>query len=132
MVRVRVVKGQNRSAEYARRPMQSGPLLKDLSKQLEALPFSSYRVIDVKEQPIRFGETGTFELAGAAQETHTISIAPQGRIHRKIQMMVDWHGPQGESLLSSKLRVENGKNVVLGTDSSRDASTMICIHLNCD
>lgn len=131
-VRVRAIKGDTHNPEGIKRPVTSGPMLKDLTKHLQALPYDHYRVLDVKEQPVPFGTVGEFKLAGEKNQTYELKIHPQSMVHRRIQLLVQWIGPHGESLLSSKLRVENGKNVVVGTDEEGgDTSTMFCIFLNC-
>lgn len=130
-IRVRAIKGEILNTDGVKRLVKSGPMLKDLTKHLETLPYEHYRVLDVKEKPVVFGEPGEFKLHGDHDEIYSLTVHPQSVVNKRIQLLVQWNGPTGESLLSSKLRVENGKNVVVGTDSEDDASTMFCILLNC-
>ena len=130
-IRVRAIKGEKLNTDGIKRSVKSGPMLQDLTKHLETLPYDHYRVLDVNEQQVVFGEKGEFKLRGERDEVYSLRVHPQTVVNKRIQLLVEWKGPNGESLLSSKLRVENGKNVVVGTDSEDDASTMFCIFVNC-
>lgn len=130
---VRVICGSERSAL---RQSGKGPklhsLLYDVSQQLEPLPFAKYSPLAHDRQRLAFEEQGTFRLLTHKKELHKLTVVPHRIEGEKVHLTVDWQGPGDEKLLSTKLRVVNGQNMVVGTDSDSDSSTILCIKVNCE
>ncbi|MCC6221262.1 MAG: hypothetical protein IT291_08500 [Deltaproteobacteria bacterium] len=105
--------------------------ISDLQEQLGALPFSSYEVIDSKQASLELSSRGRFDIAGLESSTHKVMVLPHFVADDQVQVTVDWQGPQGERLLSTKLKVVNNKSVVLGSDGNDDGSMILCVRVNC-
>jgi hypothetical protein len=109
----------------------------DVKPQLEVLPFSSFRVVDVEERQGRYFESIPFTLMSGSGKKHRITVVPHEQLRDKIRLALVWRGPRGEELLQTQLAVQNGKSVVVGADgelSDEDAnsSTVVCVKVRCD
>lgn len=131
-VGLRVIKGSQNSKEFSFRSLAVGKQLADIKSQLEPLPYGQYEVLDSETQLVRFGEEAQFSIRDANSLIHFLEVTPLGWSRKRIEVRVEWKGPRGKQLLSSKLRVADGKNVMLGTDSSSDESTIMSVKVSCD
>ncbi len=105
-------------------------LVKDVGSQLDPLPYTSYAVLDSRSQSLPLGHEGMFSLVGYDNQRHVLRVVPHNYSYDKVGITVMWNGPNNEELLSTKMRVANGKCVVLGTDS-RNAATILTVKLEC-
>ncbi len=107
-------------------------LKEDLGDQLRQLPFSHYRNLDFAEKKIKFDHLGRFVLHGAEpQEQFFVSVVPHDLSKGRVHMTVDWNANTRGQLVSSRMRLVNGKHLVLGTDGSGNSSTILCIKAQC-
>ncbi len=130
-VSVRVVKGAVNDSEFKGKEMRVGKFISDMKNQLETLPYKEYTVLDSQKKLVAFGGKGAFTLADASKKIHSLSVSPLKKAEKRVTVMVDWKDPVGDTLVSTQLKVLNGENVVLGTDTSGDESTIMCITVDC-
>lgn len=135
-VHVRVLKGWSKAKlqRAAVNPVNDAERAKiaDLSSQLETLPFARYETVSEEQQLISFREKGVFNLKAEAGEEQILFVEPAMVTGSLVAVVVDWRSGSGDELLSSKLKVGNGQNVVFGTDVSEDASLILCIKVTCE
>ncbi|GEM_PF-5719738 len=140
-VRVRVLQGtRDQRAREVGAPVGSKldatPLLQDVKSQLKPLPFEDYQIVDTVEEQIRVGNSRSFRLREADGEESSLRIEPHGFLSKaqgesKILVSINWRGSAGEQLLDTKLKFENGKSMVIGTDKAEDTSTILCVKFDC-
>ena len=130
-VLVRIIKGEGNSEKFGGMDMKVGNYLNDMKSQLETLPYKQYNVLDSKSMKIGLGGKETFQMQDSQKQNHNVIINPLEIKGGRVKLMVDWTDAQGENLLSTQLRVVNGENVVLGTETSGDESTIMSINLDC-
>ena len=106
LVGLRVIKGFSKSAEYSRQKLEVGSFLSDVKKQLQPLPFQHYRVLDSMEKNIPLHSKGTFALKGAEDAEHRFSVSPNSMQAQQVDITLQWQGPSGEEMLSTKLKVK--------------------------
>lgn len=104
----------------------------DLSSQLETLPFARYETVSEEQQLISFREKGVFNLKASEAEQQILFVEPETVTGGSVVVVVDWRSGSGDELLSSKLKVGNGQNVVFGTDVSDETSLILCIKVTCE
>lgn len=126
-VLVRVLQGTDEGGGLAALP---NTVAGDVRAQLEPLPFTSYSVLDSRHQLMPLGHEARFSLSGHEGQRHQLRVVPHDFAENKVGVTVTWHGPANEELLSTKLRVANGKCVVLGTDG-KNAATILAVKLEC-
>lgn len=130
-VSLRVVKGVERFPGERVRRLHSGEMLKDLREQLEPLPFRRYSLLEAKTASVVLHQEGQFKVKDLQGAEHEVNITPLEFKDGQVSLMVDWSGPDREELLSSKLQVESGKNIVVGTDNEGNQSTILCVKVDC-
>ncbi len=131
LVGVRVIRGSEKDEELGKRKLTTGKFLLDVKNQLQPLPFQRYQVLQAHEQRVSLMKEAGFELVGAEGEKSSIRVTPQTIVHKRVRVFVDWKDESGEEILSTTLRMVNGRSMVLGTDSSQNRSTIICVKVNC-
>ena len=105
-------------------------VIRDIGGQLDPLPYTSYAVLDSRSQELPLGHEGMFTLVGYNSQRHVLRVVPHNYSYDKVGMTVTWNGPGDEEVLSTKLRVANGKCVVLGSDG-KNAATILTVKLEC-
>lgn len=136
-IKVRAIEGSEKaksSSNTVSKEVKSfapAPALNDVTPQLETLPFKKYQVLQQGEQAVKFNQQAVFKVSSPSNETQTVQVVPEMIEGSKVHITVDWMGPQGEKVLSTKVKVQNGRNVVLGADEKESNSTIICIGVNC-
>lgn len=133
-VHVRVLKGWSKSKIERATPPNDAERdkIEDLKSQLETLPFARYEKVSEEQQLISFREKGVFNLKVNEAEEQILFVEPAMVTGELVAVVVDWRSGSGDELLSSKLKVGNGQNVVFGTDVSDDASLILCIKVTCE
>ena len=129
---IRVIRGLDSGPEVRKMKLRTGPNLRDVRGQLQTLPFKQFRILDRKEARVKVRERAEIQVMAANDMQHVVSVQPHLVSNGKVHFTLDWQGENGEELLSTKLRVKNGKSVVLGTDNSHNMSTILCVTLDCD
>jgi len=129
-VGVKVIKG----SKHKSKTTNFGSLSKSLvtmKGQLGNLPYKEYGVMTTRSQSVKFGAEGNFSVRDAMGKPHVVKIKPLTVKDKRVEVLVDWHGSDSSKLLSTKLKVLNGENVMLGTDSSGEHSTILSIQVSC-
>ncbi|MCB0324599.1 MAG: hypothetical protein KDD69_13545 [Bdellovibrionales bacterium] len=106
-------------------------LLADVSAQLEPLDFDEYVTIDQASRQVRFLHTETFGMTDTSGLRHVISVSPHEMSREKVHLLLDWTDPDGVRLVSTKMRVPNGQNVMLGSEGTRRACTLVGVKVAC-
>ena len=114
---------------FEQRGMSS--FLQDMDDQLKSLPFKGYETVDFKETRATFGKRAQVTLRGARTAPYTLSVVPHERGQGKVHLTVDWRDANRRSLLSTKLRVREGENVMLGTDKTAGKPLLVAIKVIC-
>jgi hypothetical protein len=109
--------------------------LSDVRTQLAPLPFLHFQTLARAQREIKVGVSGTFSANGAANERLQLTVIPEEILpkEKKVRYLVNWQGERGEELLSTDLKVQNGKSIVLVADSASSAndSTVLCLNVTC-
>jgi L-fucose isomerase, second N-terminal domain len=131
-VSVRMIKGSRKAEGFAGKEMKTKQYLHDVKPHLKSLPYGKYKVVDSGKQIVQMRESGHFVLTGYQEQKHSVDIMPISRMKPNlVQVMVDWTGPKQEQLLSTKVKLTNGKSMVVGTENTKDVSTLICVTVDC-
>lgn len=130
MIGVRII-GAFKSSATSRADVQMSPALRDLGSQLTKLPFSKYVAAEYAQQMVALREKCVFDLADTNNERQKISVIPHETVEGRVRATVEWQGEGGVSIVSTRMRVENGQNVVLGADDTREQSTIVSIKFSC-
>lgn len=130
-VGVRLISAKRSGDREPRGEIRLQSILSDMSDQLVVLPFSDYRRVDNSEAQITFNKRSEFTLKDEAGLTHRIFVCPHHFVGKYIHAAVDWRGPNGETIVSTKMRIRNRQNVVLGADDTSSSSTIVGIKLDC-
>ena len=146
-VLLRVLKGSEKSEKLEGVKVKTGKYLEDVQLQLKSLPFRSYKVIGNEEQNIKLGSMGSFLVQDTKGQSHKLSVQPvsiggmsktgpaqsqeESLSSNHATVKLDWFGPNKESLLSSKLHIKNGQDIIIGTDASKELSTIFCVKVDC-
>jgi len=128
-VGVRVIKGSEKEAKEI--DLGSMKSLVGMKDQLENLPYKKYDVMTTRSQQVPLGVEGKFRVPDAMGKSHLVKVQPVSIKDKMVEVLVNWHGSDASKLLSTKLRVLNGKKMMLGTDSSREHSTILSIQVSC-
>lgn len=112
---------------------QMTSFLADVRDQLANLPFSSYKPIKYVEGNVPLNQRAAFVLPASESERHTVYVQPHELSSGKVKTTIEWEGPSGESLVSTRMRVVNGENVILGTDPQSGAKScrIISVRIDC-
>ncbi len=130
-VSVRVIKGAVNDSEFSGKKMEVGSFIADMKHQLETLPYKEYSVIDSQNKTVAFGKESSFSLTDANKQVHNLKIEPISLEKKRVVVKVNWTDPAGDTMLATQLKVINGENLVLGTETSGDESTIVCVTLLC-
>lgn len=131
LVDVRSLRGTEPSdANYAKE-LKVGEFIADLKEQLDALPFSKFQTLSHEHQQVPLLEKAVFHVQSAAKKDNTIFVEVECVSENGARLQVDWNSEDGASILSTQLRLQNGKNWVLGTDHEDKSSTIVSIKVEC-
>ncbi len=130
-VTLRVIKGSGNDNALKGVAPKVGNYLKDIKGQLQPIPYRSFKVLGDDKKYTALGSQASFAVSDAAGERHKLSVVPVDIVNKLVTLKVDWTSPSSESLLATKVDVENGKNVVVGTDTRPGVSTIISIGVRC-
>ncbi len=105
--------------------------LADVREQLAPLPFEDYETVDARTARVALSEKATFHLRHASQGVHTVRVEPHEVSGGRVHLTVDWEDAQGESLVSTMVRVVDGQNVMLGAEGKTDACSLVGVRVSC-
>lgn len=147
-VLLRVLTGSEQNKKLEGVKVKTGKYLEDVQLQLKSLPFRNYKVIGDEAQNVKLGSMSNFLVQDTKGLSHKLSVQPlsigadmskaevgppkKGTLslnHTTVKL--DWFGPNKESLLSSKLHIKNGQDIIIGTDASKELSTIFCVKVDC-
>jgi len=98
-------------------------LSSDEHQQLEALPFGAYNTVDRKSAETSSFTPVSFELAAgdsAGNENFTVSVTPHSLADNKVHYTLEWSTPREQSVVATRLGVENGRSVMIGAALSSE------------
>ena len=130
-VGVRIIGAKEQSDSTLVNAPKEQDQFEDVREQLKQLPFAHYRTLDYSEKNIKFFHLARFVLQGAEQGKHIVSIMPHDLTNGKVQITVDWSSGGVFHLVSTRMRMFNGKHLILGSDGSSNLSTILCIKALC-
>lgn len=130
-VDVRSLKGTAPKEENVPKQLEAGEFLADLQDQLQTLPFSHYEALSHERQKVPLHERGVFQVLGAGAEQNSVAVEVECITNDGARVKIEWNGAEGASVVSSQLRLVNGKNWVVGTDHDDSASTIVSIKVEC-
>lgn len=110
--------------------------LADLKQRMAPYPLSEFKLLGSAGESVDFGEDAEFSLMGVGDSVHRIVVAPREAMGNRVKFGLGWIGPNGDTLVHSKMAVENGNLIVVGADGSvagdDDAhSTLLSVRVNC-
>ena len=125
-VGVRLIRGMSgEGAQHLERQ------LRDLKDQLDSLPFSRFEVLQRKQATRQLHEQAEFRVVDAANRSHLVKVVPYSMMSNRVHVGVDWQGPEGETIVATKFKVENGQSMVWGADGAGGESTLLCVKVHC-
>lgn len=128
-VSLRVMRGQKSSGDT--RVQEIPKMLDDISGALKAVPYKNFNVLDTQKTRVRFESSATFMIPGADGEKQSVTIVPHKFVGKRVKTTVNWFNNAGDEILSTKLRIINSENMVVGTDHQGGRSTLVCVSINC-
>jgi hypothetical protein len=102
-----------------------------MREQLSALPSAKYSPLETKSDNVTFGRKAMFSLRDPYGGMHQVEVTPLRSVSGKIHTLVHWRGPDNSSLLSTKLWITNGQNMLLGTQISKDMTLIVNVSVGC-
>lgn len=103
-----------------------------MREQLSALPSARYSPVETKKDRVTFGRKAMFSLRDPYGGMHQIEVTPLRTVSSKIHTLVFWKGPDNTTLLSTKLWITNGQNMLLGTEISEEMTLIVNVSIGCD
>ncbi len=131
LVDVRSLIGSNPADENFAKELKTGEFIADLKEQLDSLPFAKFSTLSHEQQKVPLQEKAVFRVQNAAKKTNTVFVEVECVSDSGARLQVDWNSEDGASILSTQLRLMNGKNWVLGTDHEDKSSTIVSIKVEC-
>ena len=106
--------------------------LSDLAPQLKALPYNNFQAVAEGTKEVSLMRQADFLLACRSKlERYAVSVTPHDLIGNKVRLTINWTGPRGEELVSTKMKVATGQSVVLGADGDTIMAPVISIRTEC-
>ena len=113
-IQVRLIKAERGEGKNA--PPSLG---EEEHSQLRQLPFGGYQTVSQKTATTSSFVPVTLELeTGKASEKFQVSVTPHSLADNKVHYSLEWTAPGAKSVVATRLGVENGRSVMLGTDLS--------------
>lgn len=125
---VHVIEGDSSDSAQTHMP---DSVYRDIKPQLDALPFKGYRFLGIHSQMFEIGNKFVFTLKAGDGSGSTVTVTPHSNAGDKVQLTLDWRSDSGEHLLSTKLKVDDSKPIVVGADGE-STSTILSIVASCN
>ena len=124
-INVRLIKAVhgNVNKKSKKKAAEQAALSSDENQQLEALPFGSYKTVDMKSADTSSFTPVSFELAAGDPkntEHFTVSVTPHSLADNKVHYTLEWSTPAEKSVVATRLGVENGRSVMIGAALSSE------------
>lgn len=120
-----LLEGSNKNKE------QSQELESEILEQLKGLPFSTFSLVKKESKKGDYNQVTEFDLVNCKGK-NKVTITPLKAEGDKVQALIDWSLVSGENILSSKMWLSNGGNMVFGTDHDDTTCTVINVFLKCE
>lgn len=106
--------------------------LEPVRAQLLGLPFKAYRVLGYQESLVAVDEKEAFDFFVSQEKNFQIEIIPHRPGGQKVTFTLRWvDGSSGRRLVATRLRINNGSSVVLGTEDESSRSLLVSVTCSC-
>ncbi len=110
----------------------SMPFFSDIREQLTSLPFDRYESIDSVSRRVRMHRENSFLLGRSGTENFVMKLRLHQTMGDKVHLTIKWDSASGGPLLATRMKVGQGKNVLLGADRNSDKSSLVSIKCTCN
>ena len=93
--------------------------IKDVAAQLRRLPFNQFRLMSENHQEIALKQKQVIAL----NRGQMLSVRPLQYDNDRITIWLKWSDADGSQILDTKMRLESGRSMLAGTESSDDGSS---------
>ena len=100
--------------------------IKDVAAQLRRLPFNQFRLMSESHQEIALKQKQVIPL----NRGQMLSVRPLQYENERITLWLKWCDNDGSQILDTKMRLESGRSMLAGTESSDDGSTGMILVLD--
>jgi hypothetical protein len=83
-------------------------------KQLSGLSYGRYNVLAKARFNVKLGEKGSAELVDGSEGRYHVEVTPHTIADEKVHYTLEWKRTPDESLVATKVGVENGRSVMVG------------------
>ena len=128
---VRSLKGTSPSEENTTKELEAGDFVADLHDQLEALPYKHFETLGHERQQVPLHEKGAFRVPSANGSQNAVFVEVECITEVGASLKIDWNNEAGQSLVSTQVRLLDGKNWVLGTDHEDSSATIVSVKVDC-
>jgi len=108
---------------------------KDEASQLRGLPYGRFQTLSQKSFETPLGKVGVAELPRDKSSNFHIEVTPHSLVDGKVHYTLEWKAPGEESIVATKLGVENGRNVMIGGEvtckESGKRSLIVGVRVKC-
>ncbi len=131
LIDVRSLIGTDPAEENTRKKLEAGKFVADLHDQLEALPFQHFETLGHEQQRVALHDKATFHLKSADGSRNSVLVKVDCITEVGATLKIDWSNEAGGSIVSTQVRLPDGKNWVLGTDHEDRSATIVSIKVEC-
>lgn len=118
-----------KDAHYGEVHMSS--FVADANEQLQGLPFNGYRPLAIREAEVFAKQSAEFILSAEDTPRYKLQVSPQSLEEERVCLRVDWSEESGRSIVSTRIKVPNGENIVLGSDTVPGGPMLVIIKPKC-
>lgn len=84
------------------------------------LPYGRYQTLTQNKIETALGQKISFNLAEIKGKEYVVSVTPHSFSENKVHYTFEWKAPGDQSVVATRLGVENGRSVMLGTEVSQE------------
>ena len=128
---VRSLKGTAPAEENTTKELEAGEFVADLHDQLEALPYKHFETLGHEQQQVPVHEKGAFRVPSANGSQNSVFVEVECVTEVGASLKIDWNNESGQNLVSTQVRLLDGKNWVLGTDHEDSSATIVSVKVDC-
>jgi len=93
--------------------------IKDVASQLRRLPFNHFRLMSESHEEVALKQKQVIPL----NRGQILSVRPLQFENDRITLWLKWCDDDGSQILDTKMRLESGRGMLAGTESSDDGSS---------
>ena len=93
--------------------------VKDVAAQLRRLPFSEFRLMSETHQDVALKQKQIIPLSRGQM----LAVRPLQYENERVTIWLKWCDNDGSEILDTKMRLEPGRSMLAGTESSDDGSS---------